>query len=177
MKKCIDCTFFECDNKANDFNENECFCKNDESSRLLITKDDEICEYYEHNPNIKKHIKKDYELNKRINIDRLKSSGFVITNQKKNTLIYNSVLFQNITIHIEIEMIDIRTFDFNEITNISIIDSLYPRPYMDFYYFNESSEFLNNVIDNYNKLMDYFVKKGVFQEKKPKLSLKRILIK
>lgn len=73
---------------------------------------------------------------------------------------YYAILVDEIELHIEIET---DTMEFNCIDNVLVLDADFCQPYTPFY--GESkSKYLNDVIRNYNIIMDNLVHKDILEE-------------
>lgn len=112
---------------------------------------------------------KNYELQSNLTIEKLKMSGFLeggfLKRVPQPKYFINKPLVNSILLHIEIVVNPDQTLSFDDFNNIIVLDDDFCQPYTPFYDESVDSNFLNSVIIRYNKIMDDFVRKGIFFNK------------
>ena len=116
-----------------------------------------------------------YKLNPNISIELLKELGFNdggwMSNIENPKMMYMTLLSNDIELYIEI---NIDTFDFDEYENIFIFDNNFGQPFYPFYKESDDSNFVREIRENYNRVMDSFVSKGLLTKEKNKIKKKTI---
>ena len=117
---------------------------------------------------MRKNIKR-YELNDNVTLNNFISNNFKEGGFMKDVpspkYYYYQKLLKEIELYIEISVNKDKTINFDDFKNILVLDDSFCQPYYPFYEGEIEFEFLNKVIENYNKAMDEFVEKGIFREK------------
>ena len=121
-------------------------------------------------------IIKEYELKEDVTIPKLIEAGFKQKNPTEDDPVlrcyFSKELLDEIELQIDIKPLD--KFDFS--TDVQIFDTFYGHRFDAFYNEERDYPFLNDLINEYNILMDDLSKKGIFKEKENK-KIKRLVNK
>ena len=123
-----------------------------------------------------REIIKDYDIKEDVTIPKLIEAGFKQINPTENDPIlrcyYSKELLDEIELQIDIKPLE----EFNYSRDIQVFDTFYGHVFNAFYNEERDYPFLNDLIREYNFVMDDLSKKGIFKVKESK-KIKKLINK